>query len=592
MFFLIFLYHTTKANGERGTFPPYVERFVLRENRIAGSTNDLEPDLTTNASNGQDRILLIELSPSVPNLGRFLVMPRFGMLAIASVLAEKTRFRVKLLFEPYVGPITPEAVAAENPRYVMMNGLTTTSGENETFVARFRELTRGAVPVISGGEHASMLPESARRYSDFVFAYEGDEGVLALLEALEQGDPLTRDSLLSRVPGLHYRGPDGEWKFNAGAARIKEIDYRYDLSVVEGAEQASKRFRTACMPVQTSRGCTYCCSFCSWLTLFGKSGYYVRPIDDVIHDIVHTVEYTGIHDFIVTDNLFAGDPAYAEDLAYRLKKAFDGRATKPRLTVLMRADQFAGGPGALSDRLIRMLAEAGMTNVSLGLESISSTSLLQMNKKSDLPKYYLASERLRKHGIGMLATFVGGFDGDTYEDVVNISEFSDRFGLFTSQVYARSIAPGTVDELMHGQRILHGALDRYKNGHGVWFMPAQMLPSDLQQAIFESCFRFHRKGGASRKLALRAFQSIWAGMKPHYEALLRIERDILVPEGIYRECVTGRHMLESKALNALYMDEERYGDFQTRCARIFRETEPVRETSPAPVLQANAASMA
>ncbi|MFA5806851.1 MAG: radical SAM protein [bacterium] len=548
--------------------------------------------MSSGATNGQDRILLIELSPSVPNLGRFLVMPRFGMLAIASVLAEKTRYRVKLLFEPYTGPITPESVAAENPRYVMLNGLTTTSGENETFVGRFRELTRGTVPVITGGEHASMFPESARRYSDFIFAHEGDKGVLSLLEALEQGDPLTRDSLLSRVPGLHYRGPDGAWKFNPGAERIKEIDYRYDLSVVEGAEQASKRFRTACMPVQTSRGCTYCCSFCSWLTLYGKSGYYVRPIDDVIHDIVHTVEYTGIRDFIVTDNLFAGDPAYAEELAFRLKRAFEGRETKPRLTVLMRADQFADGPVALSDRLIRMLAEAGMANVSLGLESISNTSLLQMNKKADLPMYYLASERLRKHGIGMLATFVAGFDGDRYEDVVNISEFSDRFGLFTSQVYARSITTGTVDELLNGQRILHGALDRYRNGHGVWFMPALMLPSELQHAIFESCFRFHKKGGASRKLALRAFQSIWAGMQPHYEALRRIEREILVPEGIYREGVSGGYMLESKTLNALYMDEERYGNFQARCGSIFRETEPARFHRPVPVPEAIAASMA
>lgn len=574
----VFLYHAAEGMIT-GLYPP-------------NKTNDLEPDLSSNAANGHDRILLIELSPSVPNLGRFLVMPRFGLLAIASVLAEKTRYRVKLLFEPYTGPITPESVAAENPRYVMLNGLTTTSGENETFVGRFRELTGGTVPVITGGEHASMFPVSARRYSDFIFAYEGDEGVLSLLEALEQGDPLTRDALLSRVPGLHYRGPDGAWKFNAGAARIKEIDYRYDLSVVEGAEQASKRFRTACMPVQTSRGCTYCCSFCSWLTLYGKSGYYVRPIDDVIHDIVHTVEYTGIRDFIVTDNLFAGDPAYAEELAFRLKRAFEGREPKPRLTVLMRADQFAGGPGALSDRLIRMLAEAGMGNVSLGLESISSTSLLQMNKKADLPMYYLASERLRKHGIGMLATFVAGFDGDRYEDVVNISEFSDRFGLFTSQVYARSITTGTVDDLMNGQRILHGALNRYRNGHGVWFLPAQMLPSELQHAIFESCFRFHKKGGASRKLALRAFQSIWAGMQPHYEALRRIEREILVPEGIYRESVTGGYMLASKVLNALYTDEERYGNFQTRCSRIFLEAEPARRTSPVPAPQAVAASMA
>jgi hypothetical protein len=437
-----------------------------------------------------------------------------------------------------------------------------------------------------------MFPEGARRYSDYIFAHEGDEGVLSLLEALDQGDPLTRDSLLSRVPGLHYREMGGAWKFNPDAARIKEIDFRYDLSVVEGAEQASKRFRTASMPVQTSRGCTYCCSFCSWLTLYGKSGYYVRPIDDVIHDIVHTVEYTGIRDFIVTDNLFAGNPAYAEELAFRLKNAFEGRETKPRLTVLMRADQFADGPGALSDRLIRMLSEAGLANVSLGLESTSSRSLLQMNKRVDLAKYYLASERLRKHGIGMLATFVAGFDGDTYEDVVNISEFGDRFGLFTIQVYARGITPGSTDDLLSAPRNLPDRLDRYFNGHGVCILPGSMLPSDLQRGIFEAAFRFHRLGNGARKLALRAFQSIWVGMRPHYEALQRIEREILVPEGIYRERVTGGYTLQSRALDALYMDDGRYGQFRSRCATIFRESEPAGVRIPVPVPRANVASSA
>jgi hypothetical protein len=118
-----------------------------------------------------------------------------------------------------------------------------------------------------------------------------------------------------------------------------------------------------------------------------------------------------------------------------------------------------------------------------------------------------------------------------------------------------------------------------------------MRPSELQHAIFESCFRFHKKGGGSRKLALRAFQSIWAGMQPHYKALRRIEREILVPEGIYRESVTGRYMLESNVLNALYMDEERYDNLQTRCAKIFRESEPVRRTIPVPVVKAKSASM-
>ena len=215
-----------------------------------------------------------------------------------------------------------------------------------------------------------------------------------------------------------------------------------------------------------------------------------------------------------------------------------------------------------------------------------------MNKKADLSKYYLASERLRKHRIGMLATFVAGFDGDTYEDVVNISEFGARFGLYTIQVYARGITPGSTDDLLSAPRNLPDRLDQYFNGHGVCILPGNMLPSDLQRGIFEAEFRFHRMGNGSRKLALRAFQSIWAGLQSHYEALQRIEREILVPEGIYRERVTGGYTLQSKALDALYMDEGRYERFRSRCANIFREAEPAIIRTPAPVHQANFASSA
>jgi hypothetical protein len=170
----------------------------------------------------------------------------------------------------------------------------------------------------------------------------------------------------------------------------------------------------------------------------------------------------------------------------------------------------------------------------------------------------------------MLATFVAGFDGDSFEDVVNISEFGDRIGLFTIQVYGRGIMPGTVDEFLSAHRNIPGRLDKYVNGHAVNILPALMLPSELQLAIFEASFRFH--GREDRKIALNAFRTIWRGIRPHYEALLRIEREILVPEGIYKTSGAG-YLLNDKALYAMTEDEERYRSFAGKAGAIFREAE-------------------
>lgn len=525
-------------------------------------------------ANSLGKILLIELTPTVPNLGRFIVMPRYGLLAIASILAERTDYEIKLLFEPYVGAIDAERVAQEEPSYILINGLTTSAHDNERFLESFRERLGEKVPIITGGEHATMFPEEARSYADYILGYEGDETVVLLLEALEEKDPVSRDSMLSQIPGLHYRDLSGKWRFNGDPVRIERIDYRYDFSIVPGSESAGGRFRTAHIPLQTSRGCKFSCSFCSWISLYGKAGYRLRPIDDVLHDILHTVAYTGVRNFIVTDNLFAGDVAYTEELMHRILRAFEGRSDKPRLTVLCRGDQFAGGDDSIPEKTVRLMARGGVTNVSLGLESISSRSLLQMRKRSGLQEYHAAAECLRRNGIGMLATFVAGFDGDSYEDVVNIAEFGERLGLFTIQPYARSISPGTIDDVLSGSRNIPGGLNKYRNGHAVNILPYQMLPSELQRAIFEASFRFHGGKDVTKKSALRVFRIIWGGLKPHYEGLVRLERDVLIPEGIYRQNGSG-YVLSEKNLYALTEDEDRYRSYAEKAEAIFLEADRV-----------------
>jgi radical SAM superfamily enzyme YgiQ (UPF0313 family) len=533
-------------------------------------------------ANSLGKILLIELNPTVPNLGRFIVMPRYGLLTIASILAERTGYEVKLLFEPYAGPIDGERIAREEPRFVLVNGLTSAAPDNERVVGSLRELLGDEIPVIAGGEHATMYPDEAKRYADYVLGFEGDETIVLLLEALEEKDPVSRDSMLSQIPGLLSRDLSGKWRFNRAEKRVQEIDYRYDFSVVPGSESAAERFRTAHIPLQTSRGCKFSCSFCSWISLYGKAGYILRPVDDVLHDILHTIAYTGVRNFIVVDNLFAGDVAYTEELMNGILRAFEGRSDKPRLTVLSRADQFAGGNGSIPEKTVRLMSKGGVANVSLGLESISSRSLLQMRKRSGLQEYHAAAECLRRNGIGMLATFVAGFDGDSYTDVVNIAEFGERLGLFTIQPYARGITPGTIDEILSGSRLIPRRLNKYFNGHCVSVLPAQMLPSDLQRGIFEAAFRFHRMGEGKRKPALRVFQFLWNAIQPHYRGLLRLEREVLVAEGIYRQNGAG-YLLNEKNLHALTEDEDRYRSYAEKAETIFLEADRVGSGKVIPI---------
>ncbi|OGQ00218.1 MAG: hypothetical protein A2Z40_05240 [Deltaproteobacteria bacterium RBG_19FT_COMBO_60_16] len=525
--------------------------------------------MTPSAVGRRGKVLLIELTPTVPNLGRYIVMPRFGLLAIASILAEKTGYEVKLLFEPYLGTIDADRIVREDPKYILVNGLTTSAFDNKAFLSSLRERLGSRVPVIAGGGHASMFPDDARRYADFVLLYEGDETVVSLLSALEEDDAGERDQKLGSIPGLLFRDSAGVWRRNAGIRRVEKIDYRYDFRVVAGAENAVSRFRLSQIPLQTSRGCKHYCSFCSWISLYGKVGYYLRPVADVLHDVSHAIEYTGIRSFMVTDNLFGGNVAYAEELLGRIAERFEREEKKPVFTVLCRADQFFGERGVFSDKLLALMRRAGVTHVSLGLESLSPKSLVQMRKKSDVPQFLAAADRLNRNGFHIAATFVAGFDGDEYEDVVEIGRFSRRIGCFTIQVYARNIAPGTLDDMLADFRIIPGCMDKYRNGHTVNIFPSRMLPSTLQKAIFEAGTLFYDDKDPQKRLVGRVYRQVWNGIRPHYEALRRLEDEILLPERIY-VCEGGNgYRLKDKSLRAVMEDPVRLGAMEKRIRSIF-----------------------
>jgi len=531
--------------------------------------DDQSPFLGLKKPKGTKRVVMVELCAATPNLGRFIVTPTFGMLAVASVLAERSKYEVILIFERYVGRVTPEDVLAMEPFVVMTNGLTTAAPENEAFFERFRELSSGTIPVVAGGEHASMYPDDAKKYADYILMYEGDDSVFPLLSALEQADPSFRDAGLRRVPGLHYRDASGKWTFNDTAARVDSIDHHFDFSIMPGARGAGSRFRAARIPLQTSRGCRFSCSFCSWISLYGKTGYRLRPPKDIVQDVLHAIDYVGTNEFFVVDNLFAGDVDHVEETMGRLAEAFKDRPRKPSLTALMRADQLDGGPDSLSEKMVATLARGGLSIVSFGLESLSERSLLQMRKRMTLQKYLAASATLRRHGISMLGTFAAGFDGDTLEDVHEIADFAEKMGLFTVQVYSRCITPGTTDMILSGNRIIPGRPNRYANGHGVWVLPSLMMPSQLQEAMFEVSLRFHKRA-ASRKPAHLIFGKIWRAMQPNFLALQRIEREVLLPMGIYR-AAGDQYRLDEDRLDQVCDDGDLGNHYRSECRRIFTE---------------------
>jgi radical SAM superfamily enzyme YgiQ (UPF0313 family) len=507
--------------------------------------------------------------PTVPNLGSCIIMPRSGLITMAAILKARSDYDVTLLFEPYVGAIDAERLAAQRPRFVLLNGLTTTAVENELLVQRLRERAREPILVIAGGEHATMYPDQTCRYADVVVLFEGEGTLLPLLAALEESDLAARDRRLAAITGIWFRDSEGEWHSNNTAHRLERIDYRYDFSVFAGSRNVRSRLPLTQLPVQASRGCTYYCSFCSWTSLFGKAGYFTRPAADFVHDVEHAFDYTGVERFMVVDNLFGADQAYTADLLEQILRRFEGRPRKPTFTVLCRADQFAHGEHVLPDEFLELMRRAGVWQVSMGLESVDDTTLEDMRKEATTDVYLGAAERLHRFGFEIAASFVAGYANDSRETVLNIAPFASRLGCFTIQLYCQAITPRTRDWKRLLYRRIPGCPDRFFNGHTVTTFPNCMLPSTLQRTLFETADLFFAAREPQKRIVGRIYRKVWNGLRDYHAALERIECEVLLPEGIYVERSPGLHALADDRLRELFADRERYTDLARRIEERF-----------------------
>lgn len=520
------------------------------------------------------KILCTEIVPQIPNLGRYIIMPRYGLLTIASIISRKSNHRIEMLFEPYIGTLDLSRIIEYEADYILLNGLTTSGPQNRFLIERLRQESKKAFLVISGGEHANIFPHMVMNYSDYVIQYEGDEAIIELLNALEIEDVVTREMKLRNISGLFFRDSKGNLCKSDFTKRVECIDYKYDFNVLINSKNVRRKLALAMMPLQISRGCKHLCSFCTWVALYGKSGYISRPIQDIIYDIDHTINYTGIQSFMVVDNMFGGDTIYTKELLKQIVDTFKRKPVKPIFVVLCRADQFVGSNNVFSDDFLQLMRDAGIKQISLGLESINEDSLKKMGKKSNTQTYIDAASRLNKYGFKMAATFVTGYGSDTYDDVMNISKFARKIGCYTIQIYSQNITPRTPDANRNPYMAIPCAPIEYMNGHNTMVFTHNMLPSITQKAIFDSAMEFYTDDGQGRtkfKKVMRFFYSqIWKGMKPFYNALSEIEQKILIPEGLYVKNAVGDYRLHEEKLMAVYQNKTDYKLFASGIRDIFK----------------------
>jgi radical SAM superfamily enzyme YgiQ (UPF0313 family) len=314
---------------------------------------------------------------------------------------------------------------------------------------------------VAGGFHPTFLPDEAARYFDAVVVGEAET----------TWPRLVADARRGRL-GRLYRASE-----QADLTQLKIPD-RSLLKPEHYANAAA---------VQTGRGCTHGCRFCS-VAAFCQYSYRARPIEQVVEEVG---ALAGRNVLFVDDNIVA-DQQHAGllfDSLQPLRKRWISQGT---LSAAEKPD------------LLRRMAASGCRGLFVGLETFSAASLRDLGKDCNRAgRYRDLVASFHDHGIGVIAGIVFGLDRDDVGVFGRTLDLLDWIGIDAIQTAICTPLPGTplAGELQ--SRVFDHNWAHYDYRHVV-FHPARMTADQLQDGADWVIRQFYRpKAVARRSLAWR-----------------------------------------------------------------------------------------
>ena len=168
--------------------------------------------------------------------------------------------------------------------------------------------------------------------------------------------------------------------------------------------------------VETSRGCTMLCNFCSMNQMYGRS-FRTYTFERIMKDLANAkkngTRYIAFADDNITLNVKRFESlcdaiveAGHNDLRYIVQASTSGIASSPSLA--------------------QKMARAGIQIVFLGIENVSERNLKIMNKGTILDKTKKAIEYLHNNNILIVGGMIIGHAEDREEEIAQNFEFFDR----------------------------------------------------------------------------------------------------------------------------------------------------------------------
>jgi len=384
------------------------------------------------------KIALIEPRASEANVYSKIPMPLLGPIYLGTILKNKGH-EVSIYHEDMYIPDYSKLDAD----LIGISILTSTATRGYEIAKKFPK-----DKVIMGGVHASLLPQEALQYSRQVVVGEAEEVILDVVEGRRK-EPIVYGKAVENLDAL----PNP------------------DFSLIKGFRSDSLT-----IPISTSRGCPFDCSFCSVTKMFGRKYRFRSP-----ENVVQEMRVRNAKSIFFCDDNFTAHPkrTYAL-LKLMLKEKISNWACQVRCDA------------AKDNELLKLMSKAGCDVVCVGFESINPMTLKAYQKKQTIEEIIAAIRSFHKNRIKIHGMFVLGAEDDSKKTVWETFKFAVKQKVDTIQMTVLTPFPGTkvYEDLEKEKRIFTKDWSLYDGQHIV-FNPKLISAKELQINILKAYTKYY-----------------------------------------------------------------------------------------------------
>jgi len=366
--------------------------------------------------------LLMKLLLINPYFNSLIYSPTLGLSFLATYIKEHSRCEVAV-----IEPVTETLDAAEllvKIKETDFLGLTCyTESRFQCFdFAKKAKVANPRCQIIVGGPHVMSLSKQVLEHYSFVDIVIRGEAEDALLEIIN-------GKALSEVNGITWRR-NAEVIQNSDRIFCRDLSlFHLDYSLIypEIKNWKDKEIPYAMqqvnhLPIISSRGCPYRCTFCASNNQWGKLWRGLAP-EKMVEELTHLVNKYNIGYFRFYDALFIGSDSQAYKFCDLLEQA--------RLKITFRIDIRVGTKPAV----LKRLREVGCSVVGFGIESGSDRILKRINKGITRKQIDETIDVCKTLGYWLLGFFMISLPDETPEDFKKTAELFHRFDVFNLQFF-------------------------------------------------------------------------------------------------------------------------------------------------------------